>query len=115
MNGRKFFLIAAVMLVAGLCSQNAIAVPVGGVLDTEYTGSFDIAGGSGIVDSKVYSYGSGEYVYSYEIANSSGVGISFFSVAISPGADAYDSGIDAILVSDSSSTSSIASAEVENE
>jgi len=90
MSGRRWYQFIFLLLLGAVCAQNAYAIPVGGVQEDQYIGTFDIAGGIATVESTVYSYESGEYVYSYEISNESSIGISFFSVGIIPGSDAYD-------------------------
>ena len=86
---KRHFRLTAVLLAAALCVQSAVAIPVGGVQEAQYSGTFQIGAGSATVDSKVYSYESGEYVYAYQISNSSSVGISFLSVSIIPDTDAF--------------------------
>lgn len=87
MATRRWFQFTFLLLLGAVHAQIAIAVPVGGVQEDQYIETFDIAGSTATVESAVYSYESGEYVYSYEITNDSPVGISFFSVGIIPGAD----------------------------
>jgi hypothetical protein len=83
-------------VVAALFAQDARALPVGDYshyssLDT----TFSIGGGSAEVHCDVYEYTSGtyagKYVYAYEISNiDSEVGLSYFSVGILDGANAFD-------------------------
>jgi hypothetical protein len=87
---RRWLHFAFLLLLGAVYAQNAFAVPVGGVQEDQYIETFDIAGGTATVESTVYSYESGEYVYSYEITNNSSAGITYFSVGIIPDADAYD-------------------------
>ena len=86
---RRWLHFAFLLLLCAVYTQNAFAVPVDGVQEDQYIETFDIAGGTATVESTVYSYESGEYVYSYEITNNSSAGISVFSVGIIPGADAF--------------------------
>ncbi len=88
----KEFSILAVLLILSIFAHNANAVPVG-VLETEQTETFEIGDAFATVDCKVY-YASGEYIYTYQITNSSSTGISFFSVGISPGAIVNSVGFD---------------------
>jgi len=86
------------LLVAILFTQDARAIPVGGVLDANHTETFAIGTGSATVDCKVYSYTSGEYVYTYQISNiDSDIGLSFFSVGILDGADTFDADFEPLL------------------
>jgi len=78
------------LLVATLFAQKARAIPAGGVLDASHSETFIIEDGFATVESKVYSYTPGEYVYTYQISNDSAVGLSFFSVGIEDGANAFD-------------------------
>ena len=87
----KFVLL---LVIATLCAQGAFAIPVGGVPEDTVSEAFDIGGGIATVDSTVYSYGSDEYVYAYQISNSSSVGISFFSVSIATDTYAFEASWD---------------------
>ena len=87
----------SLLVVAIVFAQNAGAIPVGGVLHDSYSGTFDTGFGLAVVDCEVYAYTSGEYVYTYQISNiSSGIGLSFFSVGIKDGANAFDPDCDAL-------------------
>lgn len=89
MKSKREVSFLVLLLGAALFAQDASAIPVGGVLDDSHSEMFIIEDGFAIVDCKVYSYPSGEYVYTYQISNDSAVGLSFFSVGILPGADAF--------------------------
>jgi hypothetical protein len=94
MLSKTFLKFVLLLLIATLCAQDAFAIPVGGVQEDTSSGTFEIADGIATVDSTVYSYESGEYVYAYQISNSSSVGISFFSVSIATDADAFEASWD---------------------
>ncbi len=81
--------------------QNANAIPVGGLLYGDpCTTTFDIGSGSATVDCEVYKYTSGEFIYTYQIFNQdSDIGLSFFSVAIPEGANAWSPGLDSDPIS----------------
>jgi hypothetical protein len=81
---------AVFLLALTWFTQSAVAIPMGGVLEAECSGTLDVADGLAMVECAVYSYESSEYVYTYQISNSSSVGLSFFSVGIASEADAYD-------------------------
>jgi hypothetical protein len=96
MKARRWLQFTFLLLLLAVHAQSAFA---NGVLEDQHIETFDIAGGIATVESKVYSYESGEYGYSYEITNDSLVGISIFSVGIIPGADAFNfsyEGIDVV-------------------
>jgi hypothetical protein len=95
----KGFLVA--LVVVALLSQNASAIPAGGVMEASYTETLSITAGSALVDCEVYSYASGDYegkyVYTYQISNiDSGIGLSLFSVGILDGAGAESASYDHI-------------------
>ncbi len=94
MLSKTFLKLVLLLLIATLCAQDAFGIPVGGVQEDASSGTFEIADGIATVDSTVYSYGSGEYVYAYQISNSSSVGISFFSVSIATDGDAFEASWD---------------------
>ena len=95
MKSKKEFGFLVSLLMAILFAQNASAIPVGGVLYDSYTATFDTGSGYAIVDSDVYEYASGEYVYTCQIFNqNSTIGFSFFSVGILDGATAWSPSID---------------------
>jgi len=94
MKSKKEFGFLVSLLMAILFAQNASAIPVGGVLYDSYTATFDTGSGYAIVDSDVYEYASGEYVYTCQIFNqNSTIGFSFFSVGILDGATAWSPSI----------------------
>lgn len=94
----------SLLVVATLFTQNANALPAG---DKELYKSlpdviFSIGSGSAEIDCKVYKYTSGvytdKYVYTYQISNiDSGIGLSFFSVGVLDGADAFDPDYELLL------------------
>ena len=100
MLSKTFLKFVLLLLIATLCAQDAFGIPVGGVQEDTSSGTFAIADGFATVDSTVYSYESDEYVYAYQISNSSSVGISFFSVSIATDADVFEASwdIDSALV-----------------
>ena len=67
----------------------AATVPVGWTSSQNTSADYSILGNTATISSDVYSYSSGEYVYAYQITNTSSVPLSFFSVAIYPGADVF--------------------------
>jgi hypothetical protein len=90
-ESKKEFRFLVLLLVAMVFVRNASAIPGGGTLDANYTGTFAFEYGSAEVDCEVYGYTSGEYVYAYQVSNiDSGIGLSFFSVGIKDGANAFD-------------------------
>lgn len=92
----RFF---SLLVVAIVFAQNAGAIPVGGVLNDSYSGTFDTGFGLAVVDCEVYAYTSGEFVYTYQISNDSAIGFSFFSVGIPEGADAWSPSVDSDPIS----------------
>ena len=72
------------LLVAALFVQgaNATPIPPGGTLYASRTETFTFLGGTVDVICEVYSYASGDYVYTYQVENNSSVGLSFFSVEL---------------------------------
>jgi hypothetical protein len=92
---RKFGLFS-LLVVATLFAHNARAapVPVGSTMEDHDSTTFVIGSGSAVVNSNVYyGYTSGpywdKYVYTYQIINNSGMGLSSFSVGIFNGANAF--------------------------
>jgi hypothetical protein len=81
---KKGFKFLVLLLVAALLVQSAGAtsIPPGGTLYDDHTETFTFTGGTVDIICEVYSYTSGSYVYTYQIVNSSSVGISFFSVEL---------------------------------
>lgn len=101
MKSKKEFWLLVLLPAAILFAQgaNAVPVPTGWTSRVSHPETFSIGGGTADVLCNVYSgYTSGDYanryVYTYQITNSSDVGISFFSVELldSAGADSenYD-------------------------
>jgi hypothetical protein len=93
----------AILILASiglLLAQSALAAPPGGT-PTTHIATFDIGAGTAnaTVNSGVYQCTAGEYigkyVYTYQITNvTSGVGLSFFSVGVTNGANVIDPGSD---------------------
>ncbi len=78
------------LLVISLYAQSACALPVEVTLENQHIEIFNIDGDIARVVSSVYSYDLGDnYLYTYQITNESAVGLSFFSVGILPGFDAF--------------------------
>jgi len=89
----RFF---SLLFVVTLFAQNArsVPVPVGSTMEDHDSTTFVIGSGSAVVNSNVYyGYTSGpyqdKYVYTYQIINNSGMGLSSFSVGILDGANAF--------------------------
>lgn len=84
---------SVVLLVATVFTRNSGATVIPPAWDSQVGPSettFTFTGGYATVECNVYKYDtSNEYVYSYVITNHSNVGISFFSVGIADGADAW--------------------------
>ena len=104
MKSKKAIGCLIMLLLVTQFLQNANAIPVGGdAYGDLYTATFDIGSGSATVDFKAYKYTSGEFVYfvyTYQIFNQdSDIGLSFFSVAIPEGADAWSPGLDSDPIS----------------
>ena len=92
------------LIITTLFVRDASALPDGdkwlydGISDV----TFSIGSGTAKVDCDVYKYRTGDYankyVYAYQISNvDSGVGLSFFSVGILDGANAFDADYDESL------------------
>ncbi|MCX5634832.1 MAG: hypothetical protein NTW55_03175, partial [Planctomycetota bacterium] len=90
----------AMLIIAALTTcASAMSIPAGWTEHKESTASYGIFGGQAMVESDVY-YGYGpvtggpsyqdKYIYAYQVTNNSGLGLSFFSVGISPAGDAFD-------------------------
>lgn len=95
MKSKKQFSCLAILLVTTLLVQKATAIPVGGVLKASHTETFAIGEGFATVACEVYKYASAphpdKYAYTYQISNEdSGIGLSFFSVGIKDGANAFN-------------------------
>lgn len=90
---RILFLLLVLVLFANI--SLAVTIPGGGTLVQSGSGDYSILGNIVTIKSDVYSYISGEYVYAYQVANTSSVPLSFFSVAIYPGADVTNEAYDA--------------------
>ena len=90
-------LFLGLLIITALFVRDAGALPVGdkSLYDSLSDVVFSIGSGSAEVDCEVYKYTSGvyedKYVYTYQISNiDSGIGLSFFSVGILDGANAFD-------------------------
>jgi hypothetical protein len=90
------FELLSLLFVVTLFAQNArsVSVPVGSTMEDSDSTTFVIGSGSAVVNSNVYyGYTSGpyqdKYVYTYQITNNSGLGLSSFSVGIFDGANAF--------------------------
>jgi hypothetical protein len=101
MKSKKAVGCLIMLLVVTQFLQNASAIPVGGSLYGDpCTATFGIGSGSATVNCEVYKYTSGEFIYTYQIFNQdSGIGLSFFSVAILEGASAWSPGVDSDPIS----------------
>ena len=90
------------LIITTVFIRDASALPNGKWLyDSLYDVTFNIGSGSAEVDCEVYNKYTSEtekYVYAYQISNvDSGVGLSFFSVGILDGANAFDADYDESL------------------
>jgi len=92
------------LIITTVFIQDASALPVGDkwLYDSLYNVTFSIGSGSAEVDCDVYKYTSGiytnKYVYAYQISNvDSGIGLSFFSVGILDGANAFDADYELLM------------------
>lgn len=90
-------LFLGLLIITALFVRDASALPVGdkSLYDSLSDVIFSIGSGSAEVDCEVYKYTSGvyadKYAYTYQISNiDSGIGLSFFSVGVPDGADAFD-------------------------
>ncbi len=90
MRAKGWFHFAFFLLAVSLYAQSAVALPVEVTLEDQRIDTFNIDGGSATVESTVYSYDSGGFLYTYQISNESAIGLSFFSVGILPGSDAFN-------------------------
>ena len=72
----------------------AATVPVGWTSSQNDFADYSILGNTVRITSDVYGYATGEYVYAYQITNTSSVPLSFFSVAVYPGVDVSDEAYD---------------------
>ena len=83
------------LIVALLLTQNALSLPPGGTSYLPYSTTVTIGDGTVSIYGDVYQYTSSEYVYTYQILNdSSSIPLSFFSVALPNGADAWGTAVD---------------------
>jgi len=100
MKSRKRFIFIVSLATTIGFAQNVMAIPVGGTLRDSHSATFDTGFGVAVVDSKVYEYVSGEFVYTYQIDNQdSAIGFSFFSVGIPDGANAQSPSVDSDPIS----------------
>jgi len=93
MRGVKKNSFLGLLVVATLFAQDVGALPVGdnSLYRSRPDVTFSIGSGSAKVDCEVYKYTSGIYVYAYQISNiDSDIGLSFFSVGILDGANAFE-------------------------
>jgi len=88
-------MIIAVCVILAVGAGSAWAIPVGGTLTQGLYGqNFDTGYGIAVVDSEVYQYNSGDYIYTYEVTNSAQVSLNFFSVGIKSGTNVWSPNID---------------------
>jgi hypothetical protein len=92
------------LIITTLFIRDASALPDGNkrLHNSLYDVIFSIGSGSAEVDCDVYKYRTGDYadkyVYAYQISNvDSGVGLSFFSVGILDGANAFDADYELLM------------------
>ena len=97
MGGIRKILFLGLLVITTLLAQDANALPAGDkwLYDSLSDVTFGIGSGVAEVDCEVYKYTSGihtdKYAYTYQITNiDSGIGLSFFSVGILDGANAFD-------------------------
>ena len=84
-------LILLLMLMAFSADVSlAATVPVGWTSSQNDFADYSILGNTVRITSDVYGYATGDYVYAYQVTNTSSVPLSFFSVAVYPGADVFD-------------------------
>ena len=93
---RKIWFLSS-LIIAAVLVQDAGALPVGDrrLYESLSDVVFSIGNGTAELDCEVYKYRSGayagKYVYAYQISNiDSDIGLSFFSVGILDGANAFD-------------------------
>lgn len=103
-NIRKI-LFLGLLVITTLLAQDANALPAGDkwLYDSLSDVTFGIGSGVAEVDCEVYKYTSGihtgEYAYTYQISNiDSDIGLSFFSIGILDGANAFDADYDKSLL-----------------
>ena len=83
------------LIVAVLLAQSAVAIPTGGSSSFPFNTTVTFGDGTVSIYGDVYQYTSSEYVYTYQILNeSSSIPLSFFSVALPNGADAWGPAVD---------------------
>ena len=88
---KKIIVLVFFLLAVSIYVQSASALPVEVSLENQHIETFNIDGGTVTVESTAYSYETGgDFLYTYEILNESDVGLSFFSVGILPGSDAFN-------------------------
>lgn len=104
MGGIKRIWFLGLLIIATVFVQDGSALPVGNkrLHDSLYDVVFSIGYGSAEVDCEVYKYRTGDYankyVYAYQISNiDSDIGLSFFSVAILDGANAFDADYEPLM------------------
>lgn len=92
------------LIITTVFIRDASALPDGNkwLYDSLYDVTFNIGSGTAEVDCDVYKYTSGtyeeKYVYAYQISNvDSGIGLSFFSVGIFDGANAFDADYELLM------------------
>ncbi len=90
MRAKGWVQFAIFLLAVSMYAQSAFALPVEVTMENQHIETFNIDGGTATVESTVYSYDSGGFLYTYQITNESGLGLSFFSVGIVTGADAFN-------------------------
>jgi len=100
---RKIWFLSS-LIIAAVLVQDAGALPVGDrrLYESLSDVVFSIGNGTAELDCEVYKYRSGayagKYVYAYQISNiDSGIGLSFFSVAILDGANAFDADYEPLM------------------
>jgi len=105
MGGIKRIWFLGLLIIATVFVQDGSALPVGDkrLYDSLLDVGFSIGDGSAEVDCEVYKYRTGpyagKYVYAYQICNiDSEIGLSFFSVGILDGANAFDANYDNSLL-----------------
>lgn len=105
MGGIRKILFLSSLIIAAVLVRDAGALPVGDrrLYESLSDVVFSIGNGTAELDCEVYKYRSGayagKYVYAYQISNiDSDIGLSFFSVGILDGANAFDADYDKSLL-----------------